>query len=220
MDLRVLAAVFLTLFAVAIGMAQGNIDVADVRDGLQGLRTGVDLTDALTQQTGNTSSGTSISGTITAPGSVDLSIGAPTRLTFTVGGDAAVSVGGSTVEPAANTSITVNGFEGDIHISPDNVSITGAVTRFATDRIAFDYEEGAEFTAALTTPHLSVDGLQRQTLQFSNATGTVTADATEIQVSGDQAVLEGFTGNLSVDGTAYTLDGTVTSAALGDAQVN
>ncbi|MDY6761881.1 MAG: hypothetical protein SVY41_02435 [Candidatus Nanohaloarchaea archaeon] len=218
MDLRVLAAVFLTLFAVAIGMAQGNVDVTDVRDGLQGIRTGVDLSDALVQDE-NASGGAAIEGTVTSEDAVDLQIRAPARVQFTAGSDTTVVVGGSTLQPEENTSITAGGFEGNIHIAPDNVTVSGTVTRISTAQLAFDYDTGTEFSTTLETPRLTLTGMERQSLQFTNATGTVTVDATQIEVDQEQAVFNGFSGNLSVDRSAFSLVGTVQRAVLGDAQI-
>ncbi|MDY6766057.1 MAG: hypothetical protein SVW77_01710 [Candidatus Nanohaloarchaea archaeon] len=218
MDLRVLAAVFLTLFAVAIAMAQGNVDVTDVRESLQDLRTGVDLSSALTQG-GNGSTGANLTGSISSPETVMLDIADPARLRFTAGNTTRAAVGGSTLQPSDGTTITAGGFTGEITIAPDNVSIQGTVTRIATPQLAFDYDQSAEFSTRLTRPLLTLAGLDGQSIQLGNATGTVTADATEIQVDREQAVFQEFTGNLSVDGTRYTLTGTVERAALGDAAI-
>jgi hypothetical protein len=201
-------------------MAQGNLDVTDVRDSLQDVRNGVNLQDALSND-GNTSteSGIPITGTITTRSQVDLAIQSPVQLSFTAGPDAQVSVSGSTVTSAENTSMTAGRFDGDIHISASNTSITGTIQEFSTDQLAFDYDRPTEFTAQLSTPRLTVNGLERQSLQFANTSGTVSADGTDIEGTSEQAVFDRFSGNLTVAGTTYSLTGTVRSAVIGTARI-
>ncbi|MDY6769743.1 MAG: hypothetical protein SVU88_02100 [Candidatus Nanohaloarchaea archaeon] len=218
MDLRVLAAVFLTLLAVAVGMAQGTLDVQGIQDAAEGLKTGGDLS-GLLQQAGTSAANTTITGTIVSPRTADLRIGARSRLELAVSGETAVDIGDSTLQTADDSELVVRGFTGRVHISPDNMTVTGTVTGVSTPTFDFSYGSPKKFSVHSPTPRIAVSRLERQTFRFANATGTVNAGGTSVAVDQERAWFRGFSGNLSVDGTTYELAGTVRSAALGDAEI-
>ncbi|MDY6769303.1 MAG: hypothetical protein SVW02_04315 [Candidatus Nanohaloarchaea archaeon] len=218
MDLRVLAAVFLTLFAVAIGMSQGDVSLDDVSDIASGLQTSGDLSTIL-QQAGKRTANTTITGELTAPDTAELEIRSRSRLELGVGPANTIHVGESTLSTAENTSLVADGFRGTVHIAPDNMTVTGSVSSIATPQFDFSYGSPKSFTVTSPVPKASIHYLETQDFKFVNATGAVTASGTRIEVEQERAWFRGFTGNLSVDGITYTLEGRIRSAVLGDATV-
>lgn len=218
MDLRVLAAVFLTLFAVAIGMSQGALDIQEVRGSLDDLRTSGDISDLL-KRAGSTASNTTISGSITAAGDTELEIRSGSRLELDIRPSTTATVGDSALQTSGNTSLVVRGFRGTIHVSPDNMTVKGTTEGITTPSFDFSYSSPKKLKVGSPSPMINIMDLKKQTFDFKNATGTVTAEGTSVEVDGEQALFRGFTGNMTVEGNSYSLEGRLQSAALGDAEI-
>lgn len=219
MDLRVLAAVFLTLFAVAVGMAQGEIQMTDLQDTAEGLPTSTGLLDILSQA-GTQVANTTVTGTITSSAATELQVHGRSRLAMQLGPTATVYAGDSTLQPGGNASIVVKGFRGTVSIGATNTTVTGSVNSISTPALDLTYPSPREFSATVATADIAFRGLSRESITVENATGTVTADETTIKVEGETATFKGFTGNLSVTGDQYEVSGAVRSAMLGDVEVS
>ncbi|MFB6166819.1 MAG: hypothetical protein ABEJ62_00980 [Candidatus Nanohaloarchaea archaeon] len=219
MDFRVLAAVFITLFATAVGMAHGNIQVDDVTDGLKSLQgAGGGLTDLL-KRAGERPSNTSIHADISSPEPFSVSLGSGSRLVVEIGPESRATVADSSISPERATEITIREFTGSLEADAANLSISGTASAVSTGVLSFNYSSLQPVNIVSPEPNVSIVGMESREVVFGNATGTVRSGETEIEVEEQKAVFRYFTGNISVIGDRYVLDGRVYRAVLGDVSI-
>lgn len=210
MDTRVLAAVFITLFAVAIGMQHGPLNVDDVMDSLDRFR-GDGLTDLLDRRS-TTAANTSVTASLDSSGPVTVSVRS-SDLVIALGAGTTAAVGDSTITVDRAANVTVGGFTGTVTASPANVSVAGDATRVVVGGVAFNYSrpKAVDITGPRRT--FTLTGIQGQTLTLANATGRVDYPASGEFTGYERArtlVFPAFTGNLTVAGDrSYRLAGKV-----------
>ncbi|MDY6773762.1 MAG: hypothetical protein SVS85_01055 [Candidatus Nanohaloarchaea archaeon] len=218
MDLRILAAVFITLSAVAVGMAHGNLRISDLGETFQGLEGAGGLTQML-EKAGRASPNSSVSGSLKTSERTDIDVQTPAVLLFR-SGISGVEIGGSTVKTEENASLKVKGFRGSVKVSPRNMSVQGSITGVSTPSFEFVYSSPKEFSAGSSDPDLSIRSLEGASFRLENATGTVTASGTTVQVDSERAWIQQFYGNLSIEAPDYRIEGRMGSAKLGDADLD
>ncbi|MFB6265900.1 MAG: hypothetical protein ABEI07_02335 [Candidatus Nanohaloarchaea archaeon] len=218
MDLKVLAAVFITLFAVAVAMSQGSLKLDDLGGTLQGLEGAGDLPELL-RQAEEASINNTVSGTLISGDPATFRIQTPARLRLYGGNISEVTVGTSEVRVQEDASLTVEGFRGTVELSPGNLSVDGTITGLSTPSFGFVYSSPKQFSVESSEPAIDILLLDRVPFQLSNATGSVSASGTTVQVDGGTAWFKGFTGNLSVSIPRYTLEGRFATAMVGEAEI-
>lgn len=216
MDLRVLVAVFVTLFGIAVGMGQGQIDTATIQNVLDDVRGAGDLGTLLQQRTEKDANIT-LQGTFTSTSPLDLSLTTPTTLHLTVGARTEIAFAGSQVTPTSTANLTIDGFTGTVTVD-GNVSIEGSASRLDTPQFTFNTSTPKPVTlTADTVERVTVDGIEQQDLRFRNTTGRITAaGGNNIQLEEDDVSLTAYTGVLTIKpatGT-YTLDGRIFKADI------
>lgn len=218
MDTRVLTAVFVTLFAVAIGMQHGALSTQEFFDTLDDFRGAGDLGEVI-DRTQDRTANTSVSGTLTSSDAVSVSANAPMTVSVTLANGTTARVGDSTLRSSGGSTVRFAGFTGTVTLEDDNLTVEGTARNVTTPALAFTYD--AATTVSITGPRsdVAMDGLTGQTLTFANATGDIRAGDTSISVDDELARFEHFDGNMSVSGEAYTLRGEVFAATLGDARI-
>lgn len=219
MDTRVLTAVFVTLFAVAIGMQHGAFSTDQFFDSLDGLQDAGDLGDVLDRQRPDRPANTSVDARVASASTVEITANDPVTVTLALRERTDARVGDSRLRTTGNDTVRLDGFTGTVTLSGDNLSVEGTARNVTTSSLTFTY--GSPVGVMVDGPRASVamDAVTGQTLTFANATGTVTAGDTTIRVDDELARFEHFDGNISVTDETYTLRGAVFRAALGDARI-
>lgn len=216
MDLRVLVAVFITLFGIAVGMGQGQIDTSTFQEVLDSVRSAGDLGTLLEQRTTKEANIT-VQGSFTSPSPIDLRLTTPTTLHVTAEGGTELMFGGSTVTTRTTANLTMAAFTGTVTVD-ENVSITGTAARLDTPQFTFNASTTEPVSLqADTVDRVAMDDLEQQDLTFRNATGHITAaGGNNIQLAEDDILLTAFTGHLTLTpGTGtYALDGKIYKADI------
>lgn len=216
MDLRVLVAVFITLFGIAVGMGQGQIDASTFQDVLDDIRGAGDLTTLLEQRTKKEPNIT-LQGQFTSTSSIDLGLTTPTTLRIAADAGTELSFAGSAVTTRTASNLTIAGFTGTVTVD-ENVSIDGTATRLDTAQFTFNFSSAKPFAlAADSVERVTLDGIERQSLQFRNATGRITAaGGNNIQLEEDDVLLTAFSGTLGIEPASqqYRIDGKVYQAEI------
>ncbi|MDY6770530.1 MAG: hypothetical protein SV186_01075 [Candidatus Nanohaloarchaea archaeon] len=233
MDIKVLAAVFLTLFGVAVGMGQGNIQADDLTDlskvtsrfqqnlnKLGGI--GGSIADTIGGLTGGTeTSSPAPNTTMRASFTADTN---RTSMTFesrvdTVainGSDITVKVAGLTADPSS-ASITLRNYTGKVTFD-GNVTIDGSAQLMAFQGLSFNSSEPKDVVIRVEDPgRLAVEGLMREDFTFAHVDGSFSFTGTTITLSDGPATLRSFTGRFEKWSSGrYVLDGKVYRAELGE----
>ncbi|MCJ7479263.1 MAG: hypothetical protein MUP63_03755 [Candidatus Nanohaloarchaeota archaeon QJJ-7] len=218
MDMKVLAAVFITLFAVAIGMSQGNLEVGELGDKFQGFESSGNLSDLL-EQADQSSLNNTVSASLSTPETVEFGAQNPVKLQITTDNTTEFAIGESTASSQAGATITLGGFRGTVENSPGNTSIDGTVKEVSTQALDLSYSSPKTFSTDYIGKELSLQNLERVTLHLPNSTGTVDSGGTTIKLDSENAWFKGFTGNVTFSDSTYDLEGRVASAELGDVNI-
>lgn len=213
MDLRVLAAVFVTLFAIGIGMSQGDLQSRDIFGTLKGFD-GTDLSDLL-QQKAERQANNSISARLENRAAVQLELGTPTSMSITLDPDTRVRTGDSTLTTSEPSRITFQRFTGSVTITGRNVSVDGTARDIAVGSFTFNYSSPK--VVRITDGHASAysfTGIRGQRFVFRNTSGTVTPPF-ESKTGFETVRFESFRGNLTVpQPNTYEFEGRVFRAMV------
>lgn len=214
MDFRVLIAVFVTLFAIAVGMANGDIDqqnVATLTDQLQGLGDLSQLLDMGFQST--KPANISLTAALTATGENTIELQRQAALSLELDDGTAVTVGDATLT-ATGGPVRFTGFSGTATFDDDTVRIDGETTGVETAGASFNYTASKEVTVAAAFTEAAFTGIDSDTIRLVQVDGTVQSGGSTVQES-QQAVFEYFDGDITVAGGTFEVDGKVYRAVLG-----
>lgn len=209
MDLRVTVAVFVTLFAVAIAMQHGGLETGDVLDSFSNLR--APSLGSLFDTEAPAAANTSVEAEITSEERVVLDVASRSNLTLRPGTATTVHISDGNRPVAAGERLAISGFTGTVTFRRGNLTVDGTTT-------GIGYRFDAPKTVSLTTARNGTSeftGLRDVTVTFANATGTVTAGGTAVELTDDTARLDYFDGNLTVQGFTYRFDGMVYRGRFG-----
>lgn len=225
MEVKVLAAVFLTLFGVAVAMGQGEMTAEDLtdmgelmsrfQDNLQTVSdSGGGLLDSIRDRGGSSEpANTTLEASFTA--STDpVSIRLRERVdTVAVNGsDINLSVAGLTAEPDA-ASIVLRNYTGRLSFD-GNVSLDGRAQVMEFEGLSFDSSSAKSVEIYVDdATSLVVDPLPRTDFAFRQVNGRFSSDGS-FELSGGTAEMRSFTGSFEKRASNYTLDGMVNRAVL------
>ncbi len=167
MDTRVLAAVFISLFAVAMGMQYGSLNVDGFMDSLDDFQ-GLTPTDVI-DRGGGEEANTTVDATVSTAEPVSVTVSG-TDLSLPVHPGTVATIDDFTVNGSG--TVALGGFSGTVEMTPDNVTVDGSATRVATGGLSLtsDTEKAVHIVADRDTLTLGIDG---RTVTFHNATGEV-----------------------------------------------
>jgi len=225
MEVKVLAAVFLTLFGMAVAMGQGNLSAEDLtdmgeimsrfQDNLQKIGdSGSGILDGIGGGDSDRPANTTLMASFTASDD-RRSI----RLRETVdtvavnGSDINISVSGLNASPES-ASIVLRNYTGDVSFD-GNVTMSGTAEVVAFGDLSFDSESSEEIDLYVGDPaSLEIDQMPRTDLAFSGVSGRFASDGS-FELDDGTAELRSFTGvfRKQYDGN-YSIDGRVHSAVL------
>ncbi|MDY6778148.1 MAG: hypothetical protein SVU32_05755 [Candidatus Nanohaloarchaea archaeon] len=219
MDIKVLAAVFITLFGIAMGMAQGDIQVDDLSDlaklaerfkNIRSLGGGLpDLSGG--KKAPNTSMTASFTGdtgyrTFSFKESVD---------SIQIRGDRVrLQIAGLTTTPAS-VSMTLHNFTGTLGMD-GNVTVDGTVRSLEVASLPFNTSKPQDVSAVVKDPrYVRIDRMYRTNLQFRSVNGRIKSSVGVIiqlqKNDTNPVVFRSFTGTFERNFTSgsYSLDGEV-----------
>jgi hypothetical protein len=226
MEVKVLAAVFLTLFGMAVAMGQGELtadeltDMGEImsrfQDNLQKIgESGSGILDGIGGGGGSSEpANTTLSASFTA--SEDRRSIRMREKVDTVavnGSDINISVSGLDARPES-AYIVFRNYTGDMAFD-GNVTMSGKAEVVAFGDLSFDSDSAENVDLYVDDPvSLEVDPMPRSDMSFAGVSGRFSSDGS-FELDDGAAELRSFTGSFQkqYDGN-YTLDGKVHSAVL------
>lgn len=218
MDLRILAAVLITLSAVGIGMSGEQVNMGTLTEWVNEFRESGDLTEIIGGS--DTSQGKiPVQANLASSETVSFKVSSPAGLRLHSGSETQIFAGDSEIQLEENGPIDAHNFIGTITRSSQGVNGTGTIEGVSSSQIDIDYTGAKSFSFESSTTFLSLSGLEQHSFRLEQSSGTVNSNETEINIDGDTVWMQGFAGNITVDGNEYILTGDIDSALLGDAEI-
>jgi len=233
MDIKVLAAVFITLFGIAVGMADGDLTVDDLSDldtvkerfdkSMKKIEKGGDIFDGIDTgkeifETGEPPN-TSITASFTTSSATD-SITLDRGATVTFRGDTRLTINDLTTSEE-DFEGSISGFTGRVSVGT-NTSIEGSATALSFSSLSFNTSEPKDVSVDIDAPEfVRISGIERKPLRFERVNGSFSVDGTTVSVQNDSVSLGSFSGEVSYDpaGDRFSLDGRVADARVGAANL-
>lgn len=226
MNLKVLTAVFITLFGISVGMSQGAFSVDDftnvsnltdaVGDTIGGLfeRTG-DRADGGGDGTTTVEGNKSFAGTFSTSSAVRMQLSNPVGVSFA--GQAQVSISGLQTDAS---SASLSNFTGDVEIDV-NKSVDGSVDAITVDDSSFSTQDRQDVSMDISTlDELAVEEFVTESVTFQNVTGSFETDAGTFEYDNEQTLeISSFDGEIIIREDEIELDGVVASASIGDTTI-
>lgn len=225
MNLKVLTAVFITLFGISVGMSQGAFSVDDFTN-VSNLTDGIgDTIGGLFERTGDRSDGgdgtttvegnKSFAGTFSTSSAVKMQLSTPVGVSFA--GQAQVSIGGLQTDA---TSASLSNFTGDVELAA-NKSVDGAVDAITVDDSSFSADDRQDVSMDISTlDELAVEEFVTDSVTFQNVTGSFETEAGTFEYDDEQTLeITSFSGEIIIRENEIELDGLVASASIGDTTI-
>lgn len=224
MNLKVLTAVFITLFGISVGMSQGAFSVDDFTN-VSNLTDSVgDTIGGLFERTGDRASGgdettvegnKSFAGTFSTSSAVRMQLSNPVGVSFA--GQAQVSIGGLQTGAA---SASLSNFTGDVELAA-NRSVDGAVDAITVDDSSFSADDRQDVSMEISTlDELAVEEFVTDSVTFQNVTGSFETEAGTFEYDNEQTLeITSFSGEIIIREDEIELDGVVASASIGDTTI-
>lgn len=231
MDIKVLTAVFITLFGLAVGMAQGDVQVDDPQDAkgiIDRLLSGISLDSLLSLGSGsislpsgggggdapapNTTLEASFTGEI-QPFSV-ADTGQVRTLTLR-GSDAAMNVSDFSVG-TSSFAVTLTNFSGQF-VYNDTVRLAGTAEVIGFSEVPLSSAEETEVSIQMSDlEYLEYDQTDRLSFAVHDIAGNFSTGGQARDITAERANVTSFTGELTVNATSgiKELDGTVYEAVF------
>lgn len=210
-DLKVVAAVLVTLLGIAVGMGQGTIQQGDFT-GLKDLPNIVNKirdfdwgrgTDFFAQENGKEKIAINASLRRDQLQEIKLSFSRPVRsLTATYsssGGD--IKIGGMEISPKGSEgTLKITDYRGSIKLG-DRVSLDGKASAADLNGVSFNSSTITVSTTGFEPSHLQLRRLPLTTFNFKQVTGELHAGSRNTSISLEDRDLDitGFSGDLTVD---------------------
>lgn len=224
MELRVLVAVFVTLFGIAVGMAGGDVEGDRLLNQLSDMDKMTELDPGTLMNNGFKLFNKDTPPEATHPLTADLvasettTIGVtfPATVTVTPGKNADIRLADATVSQLNEQSVQLHDFTGTLTFG-DTVTIDGKTGAVATAPMTMNYSDRKEvmLTTVNASGRMTVVG---QDIAFDAVSGKVDVQGTEINLAQDKAQFTGLEGaiqfNATVDEHRYRFDGAVASATF------
>ncbi len=226
MEVKVLAAVFLTLFGMAVAMGQGELTADDLtdmgeimsrfQDNLQ--KVGDSGSGILDDIGGGGGSGepanTTLSASFTASDERrSIQMREKVDVVAVNGSDINISVSGLDASPDS-ASIRLRNYTGDLAFD-GNITMSGTAEVVSLDDLSFDSDSAESIELYVGDPtSLKIDPVPGTDMAFSSVSGRFASDGS-FELGDGTAVLRSFTGSFQkrYDGN-YSLDGKVYRAVL------
>lgn len=221
MNIKVLTAVFITLFGISVGMSQGALSIDDLTNVSNVTDSVGDTISPIfdrgdgsgpTDNTGDMAANRSFAGTFSTGSTVSTSIDSPVQLSFD--GEATISIGG--LQTDMSKAQLVN-FTGDIDLG-ENASVGGEVDELTVDDSTFTADDRQAVSMEIATLNsLTIKEFVSRSLTFENVTGAFETDSGSFTYDEEQTLaVNSFEGTLTVSDGEIELDGVVKAASIGD----
>lgn len=231
MDFRILIAVFITLFGIAIAMEGGELESDQLWDSIGSADVPDDISSFLDFEFGGLfassepeamPANTSFSAKLTTPGT-ELSIQRPATVTIQLDAETPLTVGDTRITPGSedeSVSMELRGFTGMFSTS-ETVELDGSIDTIDTDALSMNYSDPKQLSAEdVPADTIHVDELERQDVSFDNATGTIATGSSDISVENESASFESFKGSIDItavdDSYQYRMDGKLYQGLIQD----
>jgi hypothetical protein len=196
MEARILAAVFASIMALAVGINGGSLNQADVEDIdaqhknlLEGIfPESVDIFSMLSNRAEPTKT---VTVNITAPGEETINL---TDASFSA--ENLTSYSSESFSISSDSEVTLTGFSGEI-VFDNTTEVSGRATGYLSSGVnssrSFDFEK------ELDTKRVSITDAERVKISFSKVSGTVESDSSTSTINSSNLEIDSFSGNI----TAY-----------------
>lgn len=199
MEARILAAVFASIMALAVGINGGSLNQADVEDIdsqhknlLEGIfPESIDIFSMMSNRAEPTKTVT-VNVTASNEESIELSDASFSAENLTSYSSESFSI-------SSDSEVTLTGFSGEI-VFGNTTEVSGSATGYLSSGVnssrSFDFEK------ELDTERVSVTGAERVKISFSEVSGTVESDSSTSTINNSDLEVDSFSGNI----TAYPED--------------
>lgn len=196
MEARILAAVFASIMALAVGINGGSLNKADVenidtqhKNLLEGVfPESVDIFSMLSNRAKPTKT---VTVNVTASGEETIKL---SDASFSA--ENLTSYSSESFSISSDSEVTLTGFSGEI-VFGNSTKVTGRATGYLSSGVnssrSFDFEK------ELDTSRISVTGAKRVKISFSKVSGTVESDSSTSTINNSNLEIDSFSGNI----TAY-----------------
>lgn len=196
MEARILAAVFASIMALAVGINGGSLNQADVEDIdsqhkniLEGIfPESVDIFSMLSSRAEPVKT-VDINVTAVGEESIELSDASFSAANLTSYSSESFSI-------SSDSEVTLTGFSGEI-VFGNTTEVSGRATGYLSSGVnssrSFDFEKD------LNTERVSVTDAERVEISFSEVSGTVSSDSSTSTINNSNMEIDSFSGNI----TAY-----------------
>ncbi|MCJ7429090.1 MAG: hypothetical protein MUP66_01740 [Candidatus Nanohaloarchaeota archaeon QJJ-5] len=221
MNIKVLTAVFITLFGISVGMSQGALSVDDLTN-VSGLTDKIgDAVSPLferssgdndpTDDTGTEANKTFV-GTFSTDTAVAMTITSSVQLSFE--GQASVDIGGLETDTA---TASLTNFTGDVDLG-ENASISGDVDELVLDDSSFTADDRRSVSMTIESlESVQMDEYISDSLTFENVTGDFETDVGSFTYDEKRTLtIDTFEGTMTISDGEIELDGVVQAASIGD----
>lgn len=227
MELRVLVAVFVTLFGIAVGMAGGDVEGDRLLDRLSEMDDTTDLTDL---NPGMFFDGEfdffgddtppeathPVTAELVTEEQLEVAVDYPATVTVRPGMDADIQVADAAVSQQSSDPVRLHGFTGTL-LFGEQLTVSGTTGAVATTPLTMNYTSQKEVTLSTTNAsgRMAVTG---QDISFGAVSGKIGVESTEINLAQDKARFVGFDGDIQFNQTTdryrFAFDGAVAKAVF------
>ncbi|MCJ7450613.1 MAG: hypothetical protein MUP58_02630 [Candidatus Nanohaloarchaeota archaeon QJJ-9] len=224
MDLKVVAAVFITLYGIAIGMAQGNLTTSDLAD----INTLYEMFQESLRSIGEGTGGF-FSSTKPANTTIGASFqyGEPMTLKFSKkvpkvhikGENARLKVSGL-YSNISNLDVRFNNYTGELDFN-GNITLDGEFEKVDFGSLPFQADKQQEVKLVVDNPSLlSASKIPNRKFELSSISGVFSSQGKNISLNEDSVKVTSFTGEFGKNFSSgeIFMDGKVFEAELGEGE--
>lgn len=219
LDYKVVAAVFVTLLAVAIGMKDsssgiGGLDI-DIPDSVGDI---LNLKDRAAIFSSGETPNTSIESSFSSGEDIEkLSISDKADVVHIKGKDALIEIGGLEADVEGVDMVFAN-FTGKIKLE-GNLTLNGKAESMEFNALPFTASEPKKVSATVTDPvFVSVDKLRSRSMEFEEVSGSFSSGGTTITLDKEPTSITSFEGVFARNYSSekYSMNGKVFEAVFGE----